>query len=68
MANAQNDAAESSMALYINPSVSVMLTKTPLPLEFKLQYYLPVWGMNTEIQHTFVFQVRAYFALPGADI
>ena len=56
------------MALNINPNVSVFLTKTPLPLEFKLQYYLPVWGKNTTIKHIFGLQVKAYFALPGADI
>ena len=57
-----------SLCLSINPNVSVFLTKTPLPLEFKLGYNLPVWGKNAQATNTVVLQIKAYFALPGADI
>ena len=57
-----------SHILYVNPNVSFFLTKTPLPLEFKLQYNFPVWGKNAQVAHTIALQIKAYFALPGADI
>ena len=52
--------------LYLNPNVSVFFMKTPLPLEFKLTYGLPVWGQNAMARHNASLQIRAYFALPGA--
>ena len=52
-------------SLYVSPSVSVMLMNTPLPLEFKLQYRLPVWGQNVNAGHTVMLQIRAYFAIPA---
>jgi len=52
----------SSHALNINPNVSVFFMKLPLPMEFKFQYNIPVWGKGTNAQHNIAFQVRAYFA------
>ena len=51
--------------LSVKPNVSFFLTKTPMPLEFKLQYALPVWGMRNMARHSITAQVRVYFALPG---
>ena len=53
---------KASHALSINPGVSVFMMKLPLPLEFKLQYNIPVWGQETQARHTMAFQIRAYFA------
>jgi hypothetical protein len=61
------DPAGSSYALHIGPNVGLFLTNTPLPLEFKLQYLFPVMGKNDPAMHTIMLQIRAYFALPGAD-
>ncbi|MCL2319499.1 MAG: hypothetical protein FWC45_05390 [Treponema sp.] len=55
-------------SLSLVPNVSVMLTKTPLPLEFKLQYSVPVYGKNVMARNNITLQVKAYFALPGADL
>ena len=52
--------------LYLNPNVSIFFMKTPLPLEFKFTYGLPVWGQNAMARHNASLQIRAYFALPGA--
>ena len=55
-------ATDPSHSLGVSPSVSLFLTNTPLPLEFKLNYSYPLWGRNTMATHTAAFQVRAYFA------
>ncbi|MDR2662545.1 MAG: hypothetical protein LBC31_06060 [Treponema sp.] len=52
--------------LTVKPNVSVFITKTPMPLEFKLTYTAPVWGKNIEqAKHSVSLQARLYFALPG---
>jgi hypothetical protein len=52
--------------LTVKPNVSVFITKTPMPLEFKLTYAAPVWGKNIEqARHSVSLQARLYFALPG---
>lgn len=55
----QTDTATS--VLKIAPSVSALLTKTPLPLEFKLGYSLPLMGVNTPATNSITFQAKAYF-------
>ena len=47
--------------LKIAPSVSALLTKTPLPLEFKLGYSLPIMGVKTAAVNSITFQAKAYF-------
>ena len=54
---------EDSHILSINPNVSMFMYKTPLPLEFKLQYNLPLWGQNAQATNSVVFQVKAYFQI-----
>ena len=56
---------KASHSLTIKPNVSVMLLKTPIPLEFKLQYGLPLYGQNNQAMHNVVFQFKLYFPLPG---
>jgi hypothetical protein len=52
--------------LTVKPNVSVFITKTPMPLEFKLTYTAPVWGKNIPMaKHSVGLQARLYFALPG---
>ena len=58
---------DDSYVLSLRPNASVFLTKTPLPLEFKLIYSLPILGQNNIAQHAIQLQIRAYFALPGAE-
>ena len=52
--------------LRLNPNVSIFFMKAFLPLEFKFQYSLPVYGKNIMASHNATLQVKAYFALPGA--
>ncbi|MDX9958554.1 MAG: hypothetical protein RBT68_08950, partial [Spirochaetia bacterium] len=47
--------------LKLAPSVSAFLTKTPLPLEFKLGYSFPVMGVNVPATNALTFQAKAYF-------
>jgi hypothetical protein len=51
--------------LTLNPNITFFITSTPLPLEFKFIYSIPVYGENTPAMHYMMLQVRAYFALPG---
>jgi hypothetical protein len=50
-------------SLGINPNISMFLTRTPLPLEFKFQYGIPVYGQNTMARHNMMLQIRAYFRI-----
>ena len=52
-------------ALSINPNIDFFFTSMALPLEFKLQYYIPAWGQNTMARNNLALQIKAYFALPG---
>ena len=56
---------EAQQILTLKPNVSVFITKTPLPLEFKLTYSLPIWGKNVPVRHDVTLQTRVYFALPN---
>ena len=51
--------------LSLNPNITFFLTSTPMPLEFKFIYSIPVYGENTPAQHYMMLQIRVYFALPG---
>jgi hypothetical protein len=48
-------------SLYLTPNLSMFLTKTPLPLEFKFQYGIPVYGENVMNRNNITLQIRAYF-------
>jgi hypothetical protein len=45
------------------PHASLLFTSMPLPLEFKFQYGVPIWGRSSIARHTASLQVRMYFAL-----
>ncbi len=47
--------------LKVAPTVVALLTKTPLPLEFKLSYSLPIMGVNGYAVNALTFQAKAYF-------
>ena len=47
----------------MRPGISMMLTKTPLPLEFKLEYSLPLIGKNTTASNAVILAVKAYFKI-----
>jgi hypothetical protein len=47
--------------------VSAFFVGWPLPMEFKLQYGLPLWGKNTRINNTITLQIRAYFRIGSAE-
>ena len=59
---------KSGYVFSVKPNVGVFLTNTPLPMEFVLQYGLPLVGKNAAISHVISLQFKTYFALPGADI
>jgi hypothetical protein len=55
----------SQHSITVNPHMSLFFN-TPLPLEFKFQYYAPLWGMNSIARHNASLEVRLYFPLlPG---
>ena len=60
--NMKDLAGGDSHLLSINPNAGIFLMTLPLPLEFKFQYNIPVWGVNANAQHSASLQIRAYFA------
>ena len=48
--------------LGVNPHASLFFRNTPLPLEFKFQYYVPLWGRNSIARHDASLLIRMYFA------
>ena len=54
---------KNSHILTLKPNVSLMLMKIALPLEFKLQYSIPLYGQNANATNTIAFQIRAYFKI-----
>ena len=61
--NSLNSKPQHSLA--VTPNVSVFFSNFPLPMEFKFQYGIPLWGRNTVARQTATLQVRMYLALPG---
>ena len=55
--------SKASHSLSVKPYVSFFATKIALPIEVKLQYGIPVWGMNTPSQYQFIGQIKAYFKI-----
>jgi len=47
--------------LTVGPYLTVFFMGWPVPMEFRLQYVIPVWGQNTQARHIFGFQIRTYF-------
>lgn len=54
---------EQTHSLSLRPNVSFFFTSWFLPMEFKLAYFAPLWGMNTRADHTVSFQIRLYFKI-----
>jgi hypothetical protein len=57
----------SHQTLTLTPGVHLFFTKTPLPLEFKLQWGIPLYVRNGIAMNTLILQMRVYFALPAAN-
>ena len=47
----------------IGPNVSAFFMDWPVPMEFRLSYSFPVWGINTPVRHLVGLQIRAYFRM-----
>jgi hypothetical protein len=54
---------EASQLLKVTPAVHFFFYKTPLPLEFKIQYGLPLYIRNGMAMNSIVLQIRAYFMI-----
>ncbi|MDR0730390.1 MAG: hypothetical protein LBF63_01895 [Treponema sp.] len=52
-----------SKLLSLRPSVSFFFTGFLLPTEFKLGYWLPLWGENSMATHSVVLQIKLYFRI-----
>ena len=53
----------SSMSLSLRPSVSFFCTGFPLPMDFKLGYWVPLYGKNSMATHSVVLQIKVYFRI-----
>ena len=51
--------------LNLTPSAQIFFMGLPLPLEFKLQYAIPLWGQGVTAMNNLTLQIRAYFAIPA---
>ncbi|MCL2129305.1 MAG: hypothetical protein FWH35_03015 [Treponema sp.] len=58
-----NLVGDAAYSLSLKPNVSVFLTKIFLPLEFKLQYQVPVLGKNVMARQNLTMQIKAYFKI-----
>jgi hypothetical protein len=47
--------------LSVSPNVAARFNTTPVPLEFSVQYTLPLWGKNTLAEHSLALGVAVYF-------
>ena len=54
---------DQSHLLLLKPNVSFFFVGWKLPMEFKLSYFAPLWGMNERAGHTLSFQIRMYFKI-----
>ncbi len=52
---------DDSYTFKIGPSAKFFFTKTPLPIELKAGYQLPLFGKNAVAQHAAYLQARVYF-------
>ncbi|ULQ59284.1 hypothetical protein K7I13_12410 [Brucepastera parasyntrophica] len=57
-----DDVTDASL-LKLSPNIAFMLTKIALPLEFKLTYAIPLYGMNYNALNTVSLQIRLYFRI-----
>ena len=55
------DVPDSESYLFsVGPNVSLFLMKFVVPMELKIGYTLPLFGMNADAVNTIVFQVKTY--------
>jgi hypothetical protein len=52
---------DSHKSLYFSPGVQFFVTNTALPLEFRLQYGIPLYIRNGTAMNLLTFQMRIYF-------
>ena len=52
-----------SASFMTNPNVSAFMYGWKMPIEFKLQYGLPIVGQNSAAAHQLVLQIKAYFQI-----
>ena len=50
-------------SLTLKPGASVFFIGWPVPFEFKLSYFAPLWGQNSSANHTVSLQIRMYFKI-----
>jgi len=53
----------SHQSMKITPGVQVFFYKTPLPIELKAQYQMPLYVRNGKAQNNLIFQLRIYFMI-----
>jgi hypothetical protein len=58
--NGRGDGQDSYL-LSVSPNVAVRFNSTPAPLEFSVQYGLPILGKNTLAAHSLAMGVAVYF-------
>jgi hypothetical protein len=53
-------------SICVNPNISLFFADMlPLPIEFKFQYDIPLWGMSSLARHNASLMVMMYFVMPG---
>jgi len=55
--------AKKSQNLTVRPTVGVFFKGWALPTEFRLGYFAPVWGKNTNANNTISAQIRIYYRI-----
>ena len=54
---------EQQHSLTMKPGASAFFVGWPVPFEFKLSYFAPIWGQNVSANHTLSLQIRMYFKI-----
>jgi len=57
------DAAKKSQLIRVRPTVGLFFMDWAVPIEFKIGYFLPVWGKSTTKNDTINAQIRVYYKI-----
>ena len=60
---AMKETNPSSKVITVKPTIGIFFMDWALPIEFKIGYFMPVWGKNANATNTFSSQIRVYYKI-----
>ncbi|MCL2155684.1 MAG: hypothetical protein FWH53_08475 [Leptospirales bacterium] len=55
--------AKTAKVVTVKPTIGIFFMDWALPIEFKVGYFMPVWGKNANATNTFSSQIRVYYKI-----